>query len=148
MSKCTFPEELKAGDITSLFKQEDAFSKKNYRPITVLPSVSKIFERLMQSKCCPLFKVSFLHSCCEVGLEYKELVDRKTILLFPQIKYTKGIKLKSFSICSISPICSDYITRGIRSYIPDKADIALKSLGLILAPIPLPNTLPRFDSHL
>ena len=62
MSKCTFPEELKAGDITSLFKQEDAFSKKNYRPITVLPSVSKIFERLMQSKCCPLFKVSLLHS--------------------------------------------------------------------------------------
>jgi len=25
MSKCTFPEELKAGDIISLFKQEDAF---------------------------------------------------------------------------------------------------------------------------
>ena len=39
MSKSTFPEELKAGDITSLFKQGDAFSKKNYRPITVLPSV-------------------------------------------------------------------------------------------------------------
>ena len=28
MFKCTFPEELKAGDITSLFKQEDAFSKR------------------------------------------------------------------------------------------------------------------------
>ena len=53
MSKCTFPEELKAGDITSLFKQEDAFSKKNYRPITVLPSVSKIFERLMQNQMMP-----------------------------------------------------------------------------------------------
>ena len=53
MSKSTFPEELKAGDITSLFKQEDAFSKKNYRPITVLPSVSKIFERLMQNQMLP-----------------------------------------------------------------------------------------------
>ena len=53
MSKCTFPEELKAGDITSLFKQEDAFSKRNYRPITVLPSVSKIFQRLMQNQMLP-----------------------------------------------------------------------------------------------
>ena len=29
MSKCTFLEELKAGDMTSLFKQENAFSKKS-----------------------------------------------------------------------------------------------------------------------
>ena len=28
----------------------DAFLKKNYRPITVLPSVSKIFQRLMQNQ--------------------------------------------------------------------------------------------------
>ena len=59
MSKCIFPEELKAADITSLFKQEDAFSKKNYRPITVLPSASKIFERLMQNQ-MQLFAQSFL----------------------------------------------------------------------------------------
>ena len=52
-SKCTFPEELKAGDITSLFKQEYAFSKKGYRPITVLPSVSKSFDRLMQNQMLP-----------------------------------------------------------------------------------------------
>ena len=53
MTKNTFPQELKAGDITSLFKKDDAFSKKNYRPITVLPSVSKIFERLMQNQMLP-----------------------------------------------------------------------------------------------
>ena len=40
--------------------------------------------------------------CCEVGLEYKELVDRKTILLIPQLIYTKGIKLKSFLSLSLS----------------------------------------------
>ena len=42
-----FPNELKSGDISSLFKKDDAFNKKNYRPITVHSSVSKIFERLM-----------------------------------------------------------------------------------------------------
>ena len=40
-----FPKELKKGDITSLFKNDDAFAKKNYRPITVLPAISKIYER-------------------------------------------------------------------------------------------------------
>ena len=64
-SICKIREELKAGDITSLFKQEDAFSKKNYRPITVLPSVSKIFERLMQKQMLP-FVQSILSPllCC------------------------------------------------------------------------------------
>ena len=61
LSKGTFPKELKAGDISSLFKKEDAFTKKNYRPITVLPSISKIYERLMQDQMLP-FVQSFLSS--------------------------------------------------------------------------------------
>ena len=61
LSKGTFPKELKAGDICSLFKKEDASMKKNYRPITVLPSVSKIYERLMQDPMLP-FVQSFLSS--------------------------------------------------------------------------------------
>ena len=61
LSKGTFPKELKAGDISSLFKKEDAFTKKNYRPITVLPSVSKIYERLVQDQMLP-FVQSFLSS--------------------------------------------------------------------------------------
>ena len=40
-----FPKELKKGDITSLFKNGDAFDKKNYRPITILSAISKIYER-------------------------------------------------------------------------------------------------------
>ena len=38
------PNELKKGDITSLFKNGDAFAKKNYRPITILLAMSKIYE--------------------------------------------------------------------------------------------------------
>ena len=59
LSKGIFSKELKAGDISSLFKKEDAFMKKNYRPITVLPSVSKIYERMMQDQMLP-FVQSFL----------------------------------------------------------------------------------------
>ena len=61
LSKGTFPKELKAGDISSLFKKEDAFTKKNYRPTTVLPSVSKIYERFVQDQML-FFVQSFLSS--------------------------------------------------------------------------------------
>ena len=42
-----FPNELKLADINPVFKKDDATNVKNYRPISVLPAVSKIFERLM-----------------------------------------------------------------------------------------------------
>ena len=48
LSIVTFPKELKAGDMISLFKKEYAFTKENYRFITVIPSVSKIYGCLMQ----------------------------------------------------------------------------------------------------
>ena len=45
-----FPKELKKGDITSLFKNGDAFAKKKCRPIKVLPSISRIYERTFSSQ--------------------------------------------------------------------------------------------------
>ena len=38
-----FPDNLKLADITPVFKV-------NYRPVSVLPSVSKVFEELMQKQ--------------------------------------------------------------------------------------------------
>ena len=46
----TFPEDLKLGDITSLFKNDEATKKRNYRPITVLSTLSKVFERLLYAQ--------------------------------------------------------------------------------------------------
>ena len=45
-----FPNELSKGDITSLYKNGDAFAKKNYRPITVLSAMSKIYERIISGQ--------------------------------------------------------------------------------------------------
>ena len=42
-----FPNNLKYAIVTPLFKKDDNTDKANYRPISVLPSISKIFERLM-----------------------------------------------------------------------------------------------------
>ena len=50
IDNCTFPSRLKLADITPTFKQGDKTCAKNYRPISVLPVVSKFFERIMQNQ--------------------------------------------------------------------------------------------------
>ena len=40
-----FPDKLKVADVTLIFKKDDPQKSNNYRPISVLPVVSKVFER-------------------------------------------------------------------------------------------------------
>ena len=47
IKKNKFPNELKAADITPIFKKEDPLNKENCRPASVLPTISKIFERVL-----------------------------------------------------------------------------------------------------
>ena len=44
---CTFPDALKMADITPVYKKDEKILKSNYRPVSILPCVSKIFERCM-----------------------------------------------------------------------------------------------------
>ena len=43
-----FPDKLKLANITPVFKKNNPLEKENYRPVSVLPIVSKFFERIMQ----------------------------------------------------------------------------------------------------
>ena len=42
-----FPNELKAAEITPTFTKEDPLNKENYRPVSVIPTISNIFERIL-----------------------------------------------------------------------------------------------------
>ena len=50
ISQNEFPNDLKLGDITPLFKKDEAKDKRKYRPITVLSALSKVFEHLLYSQ--------------------------------------------------------------------------------------------------
>ena len=45
-----FPDKLKLADISPIFKSEDSTLKKNYRPVSVLNVISKLFEKLINNQ--------------------------------------------------------------------------------------------------
>ena len=46
----SFPNNLRLADETPVFKKEDASSLDNYRPVSVLSVVSKVYERIMEKQ--------------------------------------------------------------------------------------------------
>ena len=42
-----FPDKQKEADITPVHKKDDRTDKTNYRPVSILPAISKIFEKLL-----------------------------------------------------------------------------------------------------
>ena len=57
-----YPNSLKYADVTPVFKMDHKSDKSNYRPKSILPSLSKVYERIMQNQIYPylskIFKVS------------------------------------------------------------------------------------------
>ena len=56
VEKSNFPYSLKKANITSVFKKGDRNSKDNYRPVSILPNMPKIFERCIS---CQLYSFIF-----------------------------------------------------------------------------------------
>ena len=42
-----FPDSLKLAEVTPIHKNEDPFDEDNYRPISILPLISKFFEKII-----------------------------------------------------------------------------------------------------
>ena len=47
---CEFPNQLKKADVTPIFKKDDPTKAKNYKPMSVLPVVSKVSEGIMHKQ--------------------------------------------------------------------------------------------------
>ena len=41
-----FPDSLKLGNLTSTYKKDDPLEKSNYKPVSILPLLSKVYEKL------------------------------------------------------------------------------------------------------
>ena len=65
LSNKEFPDELKLADETPIYKKDDPNKSKNYRPVSVLPVASKVFEKIMHDQTSQYIN-SFLtpYLCC------------------------------------------------------------------------------------
>ena len=64
LNEGVFPDKLKLADISPIFKSVDSMSKKNYRPVSILNSVSKLFEKLIQKQLNPFFDTKLSKYLC------------------------------------------------------------------------------------
>ena len=56
LSSSTFATVLKCANVKPVFKKDDKAEKENHRHISILPSLSKIYERLTYSQMYPCFE--------------------------------------------------------------------------------------------
>ena len=59
LNKSRIPEQWKLGEATPVFKKDCSLTKSNYRPMTILPSLSKVFETLVHTRISPYFEDIF-----------------------------------------------------------------------------------------
>ena len=50
ISQCKFPATWKIARVTPIFKDGDKSAKENYRPISVLPVISRLFEKIVYNQ--------------------------------------------------------------------------------------------------
>ena len=65
-----FLSELKMADVIPIFKKGDLFEKANYRPISLLPSLSKVYEKLIYQQLNAFFENKLSHLLCGFHSRY------------------------------------------------------------------------------
>ena len=60
----SFPDSLECANVRSLYKKEEPFDKKNYRPVSILPLLSKVYERVIYEQVSNYFESFFNKILC------------------------------------------------------------------------------------
>ena len=105
-----FPEQLKYADVKPIFKKDSRNDKRNYRPVSILSIISKIYERLLYKQLETYQKYYFVYLQELILLIFvSSHMAFVNILIFPAIfELHDGIKIIS---SRLPLILSSYRTR-------------------------------------
>ena len=81
-----YPDKHKVAKIVPIFKKEDKLQLKNYRPISVLPVISKIFENVMLTQLVEYFTTNNLLSSQQYGFRSNRSTDLAALELMALYK--------------------------------------------------------------
>ena len=103
IKQCKYPSRWKMGQVTPLFKKNDELSKENYRPVTVLPALDNVFEKLLASQLDQVYTKLLSnyisayrrHYGCETSLmrlteDWKRSLDSKQIVAVISMDLSKA----------------------------------------------------------
>lgn len=76
------PGNLKLTDVTPLLKKKNPLDKINYRPVSVLSTISEIFEKPMEKQLNHYIKTIYLHIYVDTG---NVIVHNKLYLSFLKV---------------------------------------------------------------
>ena len=96
MSTGIFPNRMKIAKVITIYKSDDTTLFKNYRPISILPTFSKILERLVYNRLYKFLKTHSLLSNSQYGF-IKNLSTEQAILEL-QDSVVKSLAKKHYTI--------------------------------------------------
>ena len=62
LSCSTFPTAMKYANVKPIHKNDDKIDKAHYWPRSILPNLSKIYERIMYNQICLYFINGLMHN--------------------------------------------------------------------------------------
>ena len=84
----TFPDKLKVAKVISLFKKGNPELPSNYRPISLLPVFSKIFEKLMYRRLYKFLDIHKVLYSLQFGFQENHSIDHALVSLTEAVRNT------------------------------------------------------------
>ena len=70
ISALKFPNDLKEADIIPVYKKKSKLSKGNYRPLSILPNIPKVYKRCLCDQISKYFEIRFSKFQCDFRKGY------------------------------------------------------------------------------
>ena len=88
LKESTFPDELKQSEVIPVYKKLDPLQKENYRPVSLLPHISKVFERLSYTQ-INSFMENKISDCV---MDFRKSHDAQHFLIVMLEKWKKSLR--------------------------------------------------------
>ena len=98
MNTGIFPDKLKIAKFIPIHKKDDETIFSNYRPISILPAISKLIEKVVYNQICSFFIQHNLFSDSQYGFRAKHSTELAALELVDRISFALDNNDTPFSI--------------------------------------------------